>query len=382
MLSEKYDINETWIHINILDSIYLNDDNKSVPHIPPFKQIDKKLITLSLPEAKPLPLRLCGGNIVDQILDIMLSRSVRKGSKRIILPFLTKIKEKIQVLVEYSQPISFVLPTLPFKDQSPFGTNAIINHVDLGEYCFFAQIKRILQAIKSIYHPGAHMTLLCDGYIYADIFVNDDKDGAGKYKVECERIKNAYGLHNDVTLLDMREIFFRVPNWKNIEKLIRENVWKLYKIDQIIKQRLDSLARRFIYYVKIPNHSYEEVRMLYENNSWPCWVWEILLDSAIKYASIHLTMKKTNLVTTAFPFSIRCTIHPKASTQLPLHVTNSKSYLLPYNGVATVSRHAKIKGDSLFDALKILRFFEVLRYENICAVYTNEGKNPFYYEIN
>jgi len=373
-------ITSEWVRDHLMEAIYLNGEMSAL-EIPPFRQLKAKLKPFSLPEANPLAITTNNSNTVDNILSIMLSKSVLRGRKKLIKPFLQTIKDNMQVLADNEQPLNFVLPTLPFKDQSPFGTGANIYHTDLGEYCIFAQLKRILEAIKSIYAPGAHMTLLCDGYIYADIFTNGNKDGAGQYKAKCEELKNRYGLYNDVTLLDMREVFFNVPHWEHIEKTIQEKIWELYHSNEEVKQRVDFLARRFVFYTALSKLSYEEARVMYMHSPWPHWVWETLLNSAVKYASIHLTMKKTNLIANAFPYAIRCTVHPKAAAQLALHMTNAKNDLLPYNGVAVVSRQAVNEGLSLYQALRIRRLCDVLRYEDVHAVYTTTAKDPFYYEV-
>ncbi|MDA2936084.1 isocyanide synthase family protein [Patescibacteria group bacterium AH-259-L05] len=379
-MQEETQITNEWVRSGLLKAIHINYQ-KSTLNISPFKKLESKQVSLSLPEANPLQQQTKSLAPVDQILAIMLSKSVRRGKKALIEPFLNSIREKIQGIVDHQQPISFILPTLPFKDQSPFVTGASISHVDLGEYAFFAQIKRILNAVKEVYTPGAHMTLLCDGYIYADIFANGDKKGAGRYKARCEQIKNEYGLYNEVTCFDMREVLFDMPEWKHIETAIQEIVRKLYQTDPAAKERLDTLARRFIFHVAIPNHLYEEARIIYSSSPWPDWIWEKLLDSAIRYSALQLTLKKTELVKRAFPSAVRCTVHPKAAAQLPLHLTNPHNQLLPYNGAATISRQAQTQGQSLFQALRIKRLCDILEYDDVIAVYTENSKDPIYYEI-
>ena len=372
-------ISKDWVQKNLVESIFLNDQ-LSPPAISAFRTVPKKYIARTLPLALPLT-PPPGTEIAKRILNLMLCKSVRRGSKSLILPYYANIKEKIEIMVAHNQPISFVLPSLPFKDQSPFGTGAPIDHADLGEYAFFAQIKRILSGIEAIYPPGAHMTILCDGYIYADIFTENDTDGAGRYKARCEHIKNAYGLYNTVTLFDMREVFFDIPYWKEIESGMELVVRDLYQINTEAMVRIDHLAKRFMYYVQLPGHSYDTARTLYEKSPWPQWVWELLLSSAIRYSAVHLAMKKTNVVMEAFPSAIRCTVHPKAAPQLPLHLTNQNNQLLPYNGVAAVSREALERGATLFQATRIKRLCDILAFDNVTAVHFEGDSYPFYYEI-
>jgi len=379
-MQEERQIADGWVRSGLLEGIHINYQEPP-RNVAPFRKLEHKQVAFLLPEASPLELEMRNMTPTEQILAIMLSKSVRRGKRALIEPFLGPIRESIESVVSHQQPISFILPTLPFKDQSPFVTGAAIDHVDLSEYAFFAQLKRILQAIKKVYTPGAHITLLCDGFIYADIFANNDKDGAGRYKARCEKIKNAYELYNEVTLFDMREVLFDMPEWTRIETAIQEVVRRLYQDDASTKERLDTLARRFVFHVAIPNLSYEEARVIYLRSSWPNWILEKLLDAAIKYSALQLTLKKTQLVKRAFPSAIRCTVHPKAAPQLPLHLTNLRNQLLPYNGVATISRQAQTASQSLFQSLRIKRLCDIFEYENVIAVRAENLKDPIYYEL-
>jgi len=269
---------------------------------------------------------------------------------------------------------------LPFKDQSPFTTGLPIDAVDVGEYSFFAQLKRILTAIKSVYLAGGHFTLLCDGYIYADIFANGDIEGAGRYKARCEKIKNEYGLYNEVTLFDMREVLFDMPEWKITKEAIEKMIRNLYENNKNVSKHIDFLAGRLMYHVQLPDVSYDEARELYSQKPLPDWLSEKLNDAAIQFTTLLLTLQKTEVIARAFPSAIRCTVHPKAAPQLPLHLTNPHNQLLPYNGVATVSRMAQAK-QSLFNAMRIRRLCDIFEHENVVAVHNKKSGEFLYYEL-
>ena len=370
----------TWVQERILASVYVND-TESPAEIPPFRVLPQKQVTRIRPDAPPLSHPPQHLTVVDQILAIMMSSAVRRGARQLITQFIPTLRAQLTDLVGHHQPISFLLPTLPFKDQSPFATGAAIDHVDLGEYALFAQLQRIIGAIKNVYPPGAHMTLLCDGYIYADIFANGDTDGAGRYKARCEQIKNEYGLYNEVTLFDLREVLFDMPSWQEEERTMRAIVHTLYTSDASIRARLDHLARRFMYHVALPGVSYTDARALYLHDPLPNDLVDRLRAAALRYSALLLTLQKTDLVHRAFPAALRCTVHPKAATQFPLHLTNPHNQLLPYNGVATVSRGAMARGVTLFQALRIRRLCDVLREDDVVVVHTDNSRDPFYYDL-
>lgn len=366
--------------------VYVNTADISAPKkisIPPLKEFSRRDISPVKVTAPTLSLANIEGSVSEKILGILTSKSVRRGPRSLIEPFLPELLSSIDRLVQNNQPINLILPSLPFKDQSPFTTGVSIDHADLCEHAMFAQIKRVVEAIATVYKSGAHMTLLCDGYIYADIFAQGDKDGAGRYKAACEKIKNEYGLHNQVTLFDMREVLFDMPEWHKVHSEILQIIQELKQNDPEVGDRLNVLSKQFIFHVALPepHNSYEAARALYEQEPWPEWLTELMLNSAIEYCAIHLTLAHTDLVTRAFPSAIRCTVHPKAAAQIPLHLTNPDNSLLPYNGIATVSLLEYQKGKSLFEALRVRRLCDVMTLPNVTAIHVTGDSHPFYYEI-
>lgn len=376
----KKAITDQWVISSMVDRVHINY-TEEVEAIPPFREFPQKIVDRIIPMPKALPQPKENGSTVDAILEIMLSNQVRRGKKILIEPCLEELKEKVAVLVKNTQPISFILPSLPFKDQSPFVTQASIDHVDLCEYAFFAQIKRIISAIQHVYEPGAHFTVLCDGYVFAPIFANGDAEGAGRYKARCQQIKNELGMYNTVTLFDMREIFFDMPDWPRVYSDIESRIRRLYKTHSGIKERTDVLAKRFKYHVQLDHISYEEARDIYSREIMPDWVSNTLHNAACLYSTFHLTLEYTDLIYRAFPSAIRCTVHPKEAAQFPLHLTNKSNSLLPYNGVATIPKNTPMGSTNYFTSLRIKRFCDVLRYSDVTAVFVQGDDFPYYYEI-
>jgi len=369
-----------WVKSYIMAMIYVNTASRRTLAIPPFREIPRVVVSqkqfiaprLSLPDSRL--------SETDRIISVLTSKEVRRGSLGTIKPFIPEMRARINRLVRNRQSISLILPSLPFKDQSPFTTGMPMHHTDLCEHAMFAQLKRILDAIAAVYEPGGHFTLLCDGYIYANIFAQGDTDGAGRYKANCEKLKNAYGLHNHITLFDMREIFFDLPEWLCVKGEVEKLVKVLYEQDAEVRERIHTLARRFMFHVALPEPygHYEKARMLYEQTPWLDWLEKLLKKSAIDYVLMHLTLAHTKLVQRAFPFGVRCTVHHKPAAQFPLHLTHAGNCLLPYNGVAALFRDA---GDNMFSELKIMHLSDILRYENLTACHLENEECPFFFRI-
>ncbi len=373
---------EQWIAETIKTTVHLNDSHANATYtIPKWKPLEKITIPFSLPKAPPVTYKKKDFSIAEQILQVLFLKSIRRGPKHLIAPFINEIKSLVEHSIERNQPIPLVLPSLPFKDQSPFGTGAGIDHADLGEYCYFAQIKRLLDAIKAVYEKGAHLTLLCDGLLFSDIFVGGDINGPGRYKARCEAIKNAYGLYNDVSLIDMKEILFHEPEWVEQNEEIKTTLKAMHESFPMVQERIDHLTHRFLFYVQLPNMSYEQARDSLGNGLLKEPFLSSFRRAAIEYAAIHLTFKKLCIIEKRFPHAVRCTVHPKSAPQLPLHMTNKKNVLLPYNGVPVVSRQSLLNGKSLFESARIRRLYEVFLLPQVQAVYLENDASPFYYEV-
>jgi len=370
---------DEWIVQNVAKAIYISSSGNTIT-IPPSKDLPVRYIDFHLFYADKLITSSSNEDTPRRILDLMLMGNIRRGARGKIEPFLGSILKKIELLVRHELPVTFVLPTLPFKDQSPLTTGLPIDAVDFGEYAFFAQIKRITEAIQEIYEPGAHFTLLCDGYIYADIFANNNVDGAGRYKARCEKIKNEYKLYNEVTLFDMREVLFDLPSWGQTESEIRSSLLRLKDTDPLLNKCIQTLIYSFLYHVSIP-YTYEQARNINLRQTFPEDLISLLTEAAIKYICVTLSLKHTNVVSAAFPSAVRCTIHPKEAPQLPLNLVHKDNSILPYNGVATISRRKLQHGVSIFNAIRVRTLDEIYEHDDVVAIHRNDSGEFLYYEM-
>jgi pyoverdine/dityrosine biosynthesis protein Dit1 len=370
---------ERWISDNFQNTVYISGPN-SFNNLPPSRSLEIIEKTLPNLESNLIEVNNENADTANKIIEILTHRDVRKGSRSLIESYLPQIKEKLERLISNDQTISFVLPTLPFKDQSPLTTGLKIDAVDLGEYAFFAQLRRVSNSISKVYKPGAHFTLLCDGYIYADIFANGDIDGAGRYKASCEKIKNQYGLYNEITLFDMREVIFDMPEWNNERRRIEQRVRELSLNEKPIKDRIMALSDQMIFHTFL-SYSYDDLVHILKSNKKDKDLEESLYEAAIKYISIVLALKYTDIVYDAFPSAVRCTVHPKKAPQIPLSLTNRDNLLLPYNGVATISREKIKNNNSFFRTLRTKRLVDVYSLNDVVAVHNERNGDFLYYEV-
>ncbi len=93
-------------------------------------------------------------------------------------------------------------------------------------------------------------------------------------------------------------------------------------------------------------------------------------------------MKSLRIVERAFPDAQRTTVHPKKAPQIPLHLVNKNSAVLPYNGVPIVSERRLGATGSIRRSTRIVRFSETLEFPDTIAIHRGSISEPFYYSVH
>ncbi|KAL6049557.1 Pyoverdine biosynthesis [Balamuthia mandrillaris] len=74
---------------------------------------------------------------------------------------------RVRAFLEKNAPIEFVMPAFPFKSPSKKKVLGILP--DFGEYYALFVLNALCDTIKSVYEPGAFLTIVSDGFIYHDL---------------------------------------------------------------------------------------------------------------------------------------------------------------------------------------------------------------------
>lgn len=80
----------------------------------------------------------------------------------------------VKAFVSQNVAIEFVLPAFPFKAPS---RNKVLGKLpDFGEYYSLFRLNALAQTVKSVYAPGAFVTLVSDGSVYHDLVGVSEED--------------------------------------------------------------------------------------------------------------------------------------------------------------------------------------------------------------
>ncbi len=376
-----------WIADVFLSTVQLNEGRHTTTMIDGTRRVlpvthgvfrtDMLDVRLRHPEDRTAP-------IEDQILSVVLNSNFRKGSLDLIRPHLDVFRAHIRHAIRRQLPVEIVLPTAPFKNGNPLSTpHEHGGTVDLGEFAHMAQVRDLCRSIEAIYQPGARFIILCDGIVYTDIFHTNGLIAAEGYRNGCENIRDALGLTNTVDIVDMSWLVACEPRFARVRTAISHAIIKLCITDPHIAQSMLSLRRGMLMNLPLREHTYREIASFVSmpEEALPPSVFAATQEAAVRYASFLLAMNYLRVIARAYPHAIRATVHRKPAPQLPFHLVNSHTTVFPYNGVPVVSARKWQTSGSVREALRIMRFSELLTLPNVHAVCVNGASDPFYYLV-
>ncbi len=326
--------------------------------------------------------------VSEQILTILLSNTFRSGTWSQLSPeYLNFLHRRVLDSMERSRSIELVIPTIPFKDQNPFTTGHSLSFTDLGEYLFFSRLGRLSRSVGEIYPMGLQTHLISDGIVYRDIFLSDQAHAPQSYIASCQRVLEGLGIaqYVDITYLD--GLIDLESRFGSVQAEIRTILGRASALPEHIQEILRSLRRGMIFNMEMPlgANGYDEFSYIVNlgdsqmRQEYP-EVFDRSWQAALDYSSFLLAMKKLDIVSRAFPLSIRGTVHPKPN-QLGIWMVQGSS-IAPYNGVPVVDYAKFVRTGSFELSTKTQRLWQIYEQENIHQIFLGTDTEPFFYAKN
>jgi pyoverdine/dityrosine biosynthesis protein Dit1 len=322
-------------------------------------------------------------DISELILNTITHKEFRRGSAKLFEPFKAILLHRIRAFVNANRPIHIVLPTLPSKGQNSARNDHSIDDVLLGEMFFFAQLRDIAASIKNIYEPGAKITVITDGIIYADMFRNNNTPSAINYRNKCMVLRDEMKLRDVIDIVDMDWIIQGEANFPILRNHIHERLLYLWDTNASAKKRMDSLARGMIFNLPTPGAKFD--RAIQTANTpfgelTPAFQEKIKF-TALRYAACIISLTYLQVIDRAFPGSVRATVHPKSAAQIGLHLVNSKSTVFPYHGVVMVSEKELKATKSIRRSSRIVNLYDIMRLKHPVLKVCLKGQNSSFYYL-
>lgn len=295
--------------------------------------------------------------------------------------------EKLLPAIEDRSRLLFVLPGFPFKDQNRFRVPFEAHTPDLADIAFLIRLHRLALAMYQVHPYGVDVLVLTDGLLYNDIFGVRKADVAA-YKKRLQTYRNKLNFQGTVSFIDLKELIDRA-NPSSGE----------FNLSAHIEGRLAALNR------KPPSKDCEDaLNSLVAGMKWNmntrsamgdvpddvCWsvlrgdisnvgkkyrslyrtIDQQAQEAALRYASINLMLRWTNLLERSFPGAIRGTVHAKPG-QFAL-AGSGGAYA--WNGVAVCKQWP-----SNIDEIQVKPFLSLGEVVGLKQVVFEESSSPCFY---
>lgn len=383
-LYAKMHTDQQWVCQAVLQSVRLNSEPAERKRLPRYRELSSETrsdFTHERIDTKLVRPDRNATNTTERVLSVLLNSQIRRGNLGLIQNYVPYLRQRIDRMMNLESPIAIVLPTLPFKDQNPLTTRHSLDQVDLGEYLLFGQLRNICASIEAVYPPGARVTLLTDGLVYADFFAGGQRARVEQYRRNCVQIRDQMSLQKHVTIFDLEWLINQEPSFLEMVNCIGNILATAVEDNSDVRIALNALTRGMLLHLPMPGLTFDEY-LEYLSNPYidlPQTLKDQAQTTAMQYASFMLALRRLQILERGFPNTLRATVHPKNAPQLPLHLVNKHSVVSPYNGVPVVSERKLANTHNIQSATRIIRYYQLLEIPDVKAVYDPEHNEPLYY---
>lgn len=321
------------------------------------------------------------GNVVDDVVRIMEHEIFRKGPKGNLLHDGTTNRAKIGKAIQANEPIEVVIPSFAGRPHNPAAHKRV--SPDLGEMYALLHLQDISRAVADVYPPGIIFTLILDGKIYRP-FYGYSHDEAMPYEKNLNRqieSLNATGCLRTIDMWDLYEA--RRDEVDRIEEDVRSYVSGQWNDNDLparkaligaLRQGVETTPITVALIEMYKSGSYKQVDLAEYFDRAERALLMRAEHAAYEYTVLLTIMRRLELIPTAFPDTIRGTVHPKPNQYSPV-MQNRDTVISPWHGTAIV----RIDGS-------IVTEYEAIIYQNPSrykAWFIEGDEAPFFYqEVN
>jgi pyoverdine/dityrosine biosynthesis protein Dit1/AcrR family transcriptional regulator len=239
-------------------------------------------------------------------------------------------QHKISYFTQQNKPIHFILPAFPAKSPNP---NKVLGHLpDLGEEIALRTLEDLCQEIKSIYAPGAFVTICSDGRIFSAL-VGVTDDAVTAYVKNIKEIIATLHLQH-IHIINLEDIM----EGHSFEEM-REKVLYTYA------EPLEELTDKLKHHTAFKNLFNGIHRFITEDRK---AITPDISVSKIKEASKAIALKViqhsnawTRFLAYVYPDAVRLSIHPYAphNDKIGIRLTKATDdWLTPWHGVIVLQK--------------------------------------------
>ncbi len=247
-------------------------------------------------------------------------------------PHLSGIKHAIL----HNQPIELVLPGFPAK--SPNRNKTLGPLPDLAEKHALKNLVDLCDQLRSIYPPGAHITICSDGRVFSDLVRIPDADVSAYGQYLKRYCADHFG--DTFSFFDLDDVYEEIRDFD----IMREELLIHYgeSICQL-RQRCKNDKELAAMYKGITRFLFEDYSGMYEFCEYSS---NHIQKRArlVAYRVIQRSNAWTRLIAEHFSHAVRLSVHPqfRVSNKIGIYLGSTRDcWLTPWHAVA-VKRHGEI----------------------------------------
>jgi pyoverdine/dityrosine biosynthesis protein Dit1/alpha-ketoglutarate-dependent taurine dioxygenase len=240
-------------------------------------------------------------DLTEQIIDVLKQFMLQKDTGDMFdTTGCSQLESLIKTYVSKKELIQFVLPAFPFKSPSSKKVMGILP--DFGEYYALFILNSLCETIKTIYQPGASLTIVSDGSIYHDL-VGKSEENFRAYQAEIREMGREFPNLDFKCIKDMLtdEEF---ANWSKDKQAYIETKLVDFDLDNELKKNTNilNLYRSYLIFME-----YDLEEQLDKMNISKTQRKEVVRTVARKF--IRRGQVFSELVNKTFPNYVRLSIH-------------------------------------------------------------------------
>lgn len=312
-----------------------------------------------------------GCKLQDQIFDLLMDSTIRRGDGLIFGNVQDAYKVKISKFIDKGEPIHFVFQGLPFKCHNPIET--LRRTPDLGELATLQRLADINETVKQIYKEGVKFTILTEGNNYLDLF-GATKEEASIYQKRCIDFSKLIGSDKLIKFIDFMDLVGNRDEFFNLSRKAESTV-----LESEIEQFIPVMMRSIPIIEKVAFEDLLEVfgygnplnNLTGFESSFKKYIKEGARDLAIRYLGIQKTKKQFDIINKYFPDNLYVSTTSK-NDKYSFHSIHKRTKLYAHHGVPVLGN----------DKVDIVYFGEIITNPEIyTAVYLDGDieNAPFYY---
>ena len=285
------------------------------------------------------------GSVEERILSIFEHPEVLFGDPGFIPANRADWLSKIGYFVSAGQPLEFVSMAFPYKSPNPLKSSRLAP--DLGEALMLRRFQTVLDAVKSVYAPGARLTILEEGILGRCQGV--DPAAIAAYRAGIEDVVAISGVDPErVVFHSLDSMVTDIPNFEARWIHEQERLRELYaQGEPAITSAYETTVKASRASVPTRDYDPEVLVAAYDPEQTESalryvrdFIDKVAHRQVFAYRSLLSLRDSTGYLQNVRPFAIKLTVSPKPENLAVIPV-NRWSRILPYHGVPVLQADGK-----------------------------------------